>query len=126
MLVAIAASVPLCRRSEELLRQKDPSSVVLDEIVAIPLCFLGWIGTVYFSEGRLLQASDLFLRENVGLTISLFVAFRAFDIAKPWPIRQSQNFQGGWGVVVDDLLAALYVLAASLLFEWLKTSFARA
>jgi phosphatidylglycerophosphatase A len=45
-----------------------------------------------------------------------FVLFRAFDIAKPWPIRDfEQRFKGGFGVMGDDLLAAgytLFVLAA--------------
>ena len=35
--------------------------------------------------------------------------FRLFDIAKPWPIGPSQALPGGWGVTIDDLLAALYV-----------------
>jgi len=45
-----------------------------------------------------------------------FLLFRAFDIAKPWPIRAfEQRFKGGFGVMGDDLLAAgytLFVLAA--------------
>lgn len=40
-----------------------------------------------------------------------FVLFRAFDIGKPWPIRQlEQRFGGGFGVMFDDLLAAGYTL----------------
>jgi phosphatidylglycerophosphatase A len=42
----------------------------------------------------------------------LFVLFRIFDIAKPWPVRQSQRLPGGYGVVVDDLLAGLYTAGA--------------
>ncbi|NBV23537.1 MAG: hypothetical protein EBS05_16660, partial [Proteobacteria bacterium] len=34
----------------------------------------------------------------------------------PWPVRQSQSLPGGWGVTVDDLLAALYVNLVSLPF----------
>ena len=52
----------------------------------------------------------------------LFVLFRLFDIAKPWPIRGSQSLPGGWGVTVDDLLAAAYVnvivLAVFLAKQW--------
>jgi phosphatidylglycerophosphatase A len=40
--------------------------------------------------------------------------FRLFDIWKPWPVRQAQRFPGGWGVVADDLLAALWVAVVSL------------
>ena len=41
-------------------------------------------------------------------TLGVLALFRLFDIWKPWPVRQSQALPGGWGVVVDDLLAALY------------------
>jgi phosphatidylglycerophosphatase A len=36
-----------------------------------------------------------------------FLLFRLFDILKPFPIRQSQRLPGGWGVVVDDVLAGI-------------------
>ena len=40
-----------------------------------------------------------------------FVLFRAFDIAKPWPIHAfEERFKGGFGVMGDDLLAAGYTL----------------
>ena len=40
-----------------------------------------------------------------------FALFRLFDIAKPPPIRWLETrFKGGWGVMVDDLLAAGYTL----------------
>lgn len=40
-----------------------------------------------------------------------FCVFRAFDIAKPWPIRQLEvRFGGGFGVMFDDLVAAGYTL----------------
>jgi phosphatidylglycerophosphatase A len=54
----------------------------------------------------------------------IFVAFRLFDIVKPWPVRGSQALPGGWGITVDDFLAAAYVnlvtlaaLAAGRLFQ---------
>jgi phosphatidylglycerophosphatase A len=36
-----------------------------------------------------------------------FLLFRVFDILKPFPIRKSQGLPGGYGVVVDDLLAGI-------------------
>jgi phosphatidylglycerophosphatase A len=40
-----------------------------------------------------------------------FVAFRVFDIAKPQPIRYYERIcKGGWGVMIDDILAAFYAL----------------
>ena len=48
-----------------------------------------------------------------------FVLFRFLDIAKPFPVNRSQNLPGGLGVVVDDILAAVYahlVLRSVLVF----------
>ena len=42
-----------------------------------------------------------------------FVLFRAFDIAKPWPIQKlERRWKNGFGVMFDDLLAAGYALLA--------------
>ena len=47
-----------------------------------------------------------------------FVLFRAFDIAKPPPIRWfEERFRGGFGVMFDDLVAAAYTLLALALFR---------
>ena len=46
-----------------------------------------------------------------------FALFRAFDIAKPWPIREfEERFKGGFGVMGDDLLAAGYTLFVLAVF----------
>jgi phosphatidylglycerophosphatase A len=43
--------------------------------------------------------------------IAAFVLFRLFDILKPPPIRYYERlFKGGWGVMIDDILAAFYTL----------------
>ena len=49
------------------------------------------------------------------LALGVFLAFRFFDITKPWPVKQSQAIPNGWGVVLDDLLAAVYVNLVILL-----------
>jgi len=43
--------------------------------------------------------------------VGAFVAFRVFDITKPWPIKASERIGGGWGVMIDDLVAAVYAHA---------------
>lgn len=51
-----------------------------------------------------------------------FVLFRAFDIAKPWPIRDlDHRLGGGAGIMLDDLAAALYALILLGLYGWLMT-----
>ena len=89
---------------------------MLDEIIAVPMCFSAWLLSVMTSTGQMPEAS-IFLSGNHWLGgAAIFAAFRLFDIWKPWPVRQSQSLPGGWGVTVDDLLAALYVNLVSLPF----------
>lgn len=102
---AIGIAIPICSRAERILGREDPGSVVLDEIVAVPLTFLGpllVLGTWPGVSGVMDLAHRFWPEWIVG-----FLAFRVFDIAKPGPIRRIQTLHSGWGVVADDLLAAL-------------------
>lgn len=52
-----------------------------------------------------------------------FLLFRLFDIVKPWPIYiADRNIKGGFGVMFDDLLAAVYSIVAILLLRPLVDS----
>jgi phosphatidylglycerophosphatase A len=102
-----AISIWLCGEGEKILKKRDPGSVVLDEIVAIPLCFVGWL--ILIGGKHLPAPAYFFTCQRLALTFGVFLLFRLFDVWKPWPVRQSQNLPGGWGVTVDDLLAAVYV-----------------
>lgn len=87
-------AVALCGEAELRLGRKDPGEVILDEFTAMPLCFLGWpwlLGTL----------------PVWAIMLAGFVLFRFFDIAKPLGIRRLQDLPGGWGVVIDDVAAAL-------------------
>ena len=83
--------------------------VVLDEIVAVPLCALGWLASAWFTHHHWPAPGDLLVRPGCWVAIACFALFRVFDIAKPWPVKQSQVLPGGLGITVDDLLAAVYV-----------------
>jgi phosphatidylglycerophosphatase A len=107
--MGLAASVWLCGEAERIMHMTDPGSVVLDEIVAMPVCFAGWLALDWLRTGHMLKPDDLFLGGGWLVTLSLFAAFRFFDVLKPWPVRQSQSLPAGWGVTADDLLAAAYV-----------------
>lgn len=73
----------------ERIEGKDSGKIVIDEIVGQLLTFL----FIPFT----------------GLNLFLgFVFFRIFDIWKPYPINNSQNLPNGWGVMIDDVLAAIY------------------
>jgi phosphatidylglycerophosphatase A len=115
-LCGLALSVWLCGAAEKILRQADPSSVVLDEIAALPLCFLAWVASEWFRNAQLPPVEGFFNARTWVQTAILFVLFRLFDILKPWPIRRSQRLPGGWGVTIDDVLAATYVALISLPF----------
>jgi phosphatidylglycerophosphatase A len=108
-LIGVAVSVWACGRGEQILRQKDPGSIVLDEIAAVPVCFLGWLAIVFWKTGAVPPPEYFFEKPHWPLTLGIFVAFRFFDVLKPWPVRGSQSLAGGWGVTMDDVLAAVYV-----------------
>ena len=117
----ILLSIPLCAwicgEAEKALGERDPGSVVLDEIIAVPLCFGAWVLSVANnSSWRMPDAGYFFSGNNWLGVVVIFAAFRLFDIWKPWPVRQSQSLPGGWGVTVDDVLAGLYVNLVSLPF----------
>ncbi len=68
---------------------KDDSTLVIDEIAGM------WLSFIFLEKITLL---------HVGLG---FLLFRLFDIWKPFIIGKSQKFQGGLGVMIDDILAAV-------------------
>jgi phosphatidylglycerophosphatase A len=97
--VAGYLAVAICGEAEVRLAKQDPGEVILDEFVAMPLCFLGW--------SRLVDGWPAWAVVGVG-----FGLFRFFDILKPLGIARLQRLPAGWGVVVDDLAAALAACAA--------------
>jgi len=115
IVIGLGVSVWACDVGEKALGKKDPGSVVLDEVAAIPLCFLAWLGIEYFRNRGLCSPSYFFSAHNWLSTLGVFAAFRFFDIVKPWPARQSQSLPGGWGISIDDALAALYVNLVTML-----------
>ncbi len=82
------------------LSSKDPQIVVIDEVLGQWITFVG--------------ASTAPLSLAVG-----FVLFRLFDITKPWPARRLEKLPGGWGIVLDDVMAGVYGCFAMLLLRWL-------
>ena len=103
-------AVAICGEAELRLGKQDPGEVVLDEFVAMPLCFLGWgslAGTI----------------PPWALWLAGFALFRFFDILKPLGIARLQSWPGGWGVVVDDYAAALAACATLHVGVWVWTRF---
>ena len=117
-LAGLALSVWLCGVAEKILEQRDPGSIVLDEITAMPVCFISWVAMVVSKTGAMPSPRTLLSHPTWPLMLAVFVGFRLFDIVKPWPVRQSQSLAGGWGVTVDDVLAAVYVNLLVLAAYW--------
>lgn len=118
MVLGLAASIPICGAAERILGAHDPSSVVLDEIAAVPLCFLPWVAIAWGKLGAMPPVAHFFEARAWMITVGIFVLFRVFDALKPWPISKIQNLPGGWGVTADDVLAAIAVALFSLLVVW--------
>ncbi len=106
MLLAVLAGlfllgIPLCQVTGKDLGVADHGAIVWDEIVAVCLVW------------ALLPVTSLWLLLG-------FIVFRAFDILKPWPIRQfDARLKNGFGVMFDDLLAAGYSLLLLKGLQWL-------
>ncbi len=82
------------------LRKKDPSEIVVDEVVGQWLVLLPW-------------ALDPFAY------LLAFAAFRIFDIAKPWPVSWAdRQVKGGLGIMLDDVVAGAYALAVCILIHF--------
>jgi phosphatidylglycerophosphatase A len=87
-----AAGVWICDISARRLGAHDHPAIVFDEIAAMLLLVLTIPGPAWL--------------------LPAFLTFRIFDIAKPWPIRDvDHRIAGGLGIMLDDVLAAVYAAA---------------
>lgn len=103
LLVLFLAGGLAATRAEHILQQKDPGQVVIDELVGV------WLTMLPFQKA------------SFWLVFSAFVFFRIFDIAKPWPVKASENWlPDGFGVMIDDVLAGLYAMICVAGLHWLK------
>jgi len=85
-------------------KKEDPDQVVFDELVG------QWI--------TLLPVYSLLGFDRLLGFVCAFFVFRFFDIVKPLGIRSTQHLRGGWGVMVDDVIAGLYgALLLSIAFR---------
>lgn len=89
------------QRYIEAAGEPDPGPVVIDEVAG------QWLVLI-------------FTPIEPGFYIAAFVLFRLTDILKPWPVSLADRvIGGGFGVMFDDILAALYAIAALMVLMWL-------
>jgi phosphatidylglycerophosphatase A len=80
---------------------KDPARVVIDEVAG--MCI-----------------SLLFIPVTLKYVVAALILFRFFDIAKPLYIKKLEKLPGGWGIMLDDVLAGIYanvILQIALFFK---------
>ena len=90
------------------LTNKDPKEVVIDEFIgqSIPIC-------LYEVAHNIPKETDQILK----FYFIMFILFRIFDIAKPYPVSYyDKNFKNSFGVIMDDVCAGLYVVAILVLY----------
>jgi len=93
-LIGVIASAIISRRDSD----DDPSKVIIDEWVGmwlvLPFAGKSWIWI-----------------------LAAFVCFRLFDILKPFPIKAAEKIRGGWGIMLDDVIAGGYSIAVLMLLR---------
>lgn len=91
--VACIAGIWICGKAAADMQVHDDSSIVWDEVAGMMITMIA----VPLTWQYLLAG---------------FVLFRIFDILKPWPIRYlDKHVHGGFGIMIDDILAGLFSLA---------------
>ena len=94
---------------------KDPKEVVIDE-------FIGQSIPIYLYEISHGTVKDT--QEAVLFYLYIFILFRFFDIKKPFPINFfDKKFKNSFGVIIDDVIAGLYVVLTLIIFMVIKSNF---
>ena len=95
------------------LDNKDPKEVVIDEFIgqSIPICLY-----------EIAHEGPKETNEVLTFYFIMFILFRIFDIAKPYPVSYyDKNFKNSFGVIMDDVAAGLYVVAILVLYMVITT-----
>ncbi len=90
------------------LDSKDPKEVVIDEFIgqSIPI-----------SLYEIAHEGSKDINQVLTFYFIMFILFRIFDIAKPYPVSYyDKNFKNSFGVIMDDVAAGLYVVAVLVLY----------
>lgn len=102
-------AIYICHFAEKSIGSKDPSCIIFDEFVAMPVCF------VFILERY----------NSIWLFLIGFIVFRIFDIIKPFNLKKLEKFNGGFGIVLDDIGAAIYTNITLQILSFLLKFFGR-
>jgi phosphatidylglycerophosphatase A len=98
-------------RAETVFERKDASQIVIDEVAGQLITFVLIVPYLPLLGGQLHWA-----------LIAGFALFRLFDIFKPFPINRLQDLTGGFGVMMDDVLAGVYAATGLSFFLYFLTN----
>ena len=94
---------------------KDPKEIVVDE-------FIGQSIPIYLYE--IAHGTTKDAQESILFYLYIFVLFRYFDIKKPFPVSFfDKKFKNSFGVIIDDVVAGLYVVLTLIIFMIIKSKF---
>ena len=105
ILVSLLMGWWACTVTADHMGVSDPSAIVWDEVVAFWIIMLVWMPAGF------------------GGQCMAFVLFRFFDIAKPGPVGwcdrlfKGGGYRGGFGIMLDDLVAAFLTLLVLALWQ---------
>ena len=89
-LILIVLAVPLSTKAEKLFQKKDCKKIIIDEVIGV------LIATIWFAN----LSAIMF--------IPILFIYGLFDAIKIYPANVSENLYGGWGIVIDDIIAGAY------------------
>ena len=96
-------------------KNKDPKEIVIDE-------FIGQSIPIYLYE--IAHGTTKNFQEAALFYSYIFILFRYFDIKKPFPVNYfDKNFKNSFGVILDDVVAGLYVVLTLIIFMIIKSKF---
>ena len=112
---------------------KDYASFTIEMFVAAALFFAGvWASTIVEQVLEHHDPGVVIVDEVVGMLVALmllpptitvmflaFLLFRVFDIIKPYPARWCEQLSRGWGIMMDDVVAGLYVNVLIHIILWI-------
>ena len=103
VIVLLTAGVWASGFLEKILKQKDPGIVVIDEVVGILIALAG-------------------LPLSWPIAMCGFFLFRAFDMFKIYPVNRLESLPGGFGIMLDDVMAGVYTnIVMSIALRWAGT-----
>jgi phosphatidylglycerophosphatase A len=102
-LVFAAVGIAIGRWAQDYYGQRDPRQFVLDEAAGMMISLVTVTPT-------------LWAQPPWRVALAAFLLFRLFDIVKPCPASRAEQLHGGWGIVLDDVIAGIY--AAALTHVW--------